>query len=248
MPRKRLFFSLPVLFFLVGTGFAETPIIVVDPGHGGKDPGAVSRGLKEKEIALAIAKRLVSSLKQKIGAEVRLTRSGDRFISLEGRDRVANADSCDLFISIHTNASRRSDAEGMEVYYLNKATDRAAQKLARRENQGDPRKEKEVGVIVSDLIQTAATEESAELARRVQQSLQQRLKKKHGIDSIRVKTALFYVLVGAKCPSLLIETGFITNPREGRRLKKGFFQKDLADAIAEGVLEHLKARPSDGNL
>lgn len=224
------------------------PVIVIDPGHGGKDPGAVSKKkIREKDVTLQISKKLAASLRKKAGVEVHLTRNGDRFIGLEERNRVANRRQCDLFLSVHANASRNAKANGLEIYYLNKASDQASARLASRENEWAPKKEREIDAIVSDLIQTAATEDSAELAAKLQRSLQRRLQKKHKISSIRVKTALFYVLVGAKCPSLLIETGFITNREEGRRLKTAAFQRDLADSIAEGVSAFLKTKDRAGS-
>lgn len=231
------------------TAAIPPPVIIIDPGHGGKDPGAISKKkIREKEVVLAISKKLVSALRRETRAAVFLTRSADRFITLEGRDQIANRKSCDLFLSIHANAAKNKKAEGLEIYYLNKATDQASRRLAARENEGAPKREKEIEAIVSDLIQTAATEESADLAQKVKISIGKRLGKKYGIEKPRVKTALFYVLVGAKCPSLLIETGFITNTREGGRLKSGGYQVDLAKAIAEGVALYFKTEGAGGDL
>jgi N-acetylmuramoyl-L-alanine amidase len=216
------------------------PVIVIDPGHGGKDPGAISKSkIREKDVVLAISKKLAQSLKKRLGAKIFFTRAGDQFVTLDYRNRFANQRRCDLFLSIHANASPNKKAEGLEIYYLNRATDTASERLAARENAGAPKREEEIEAILSDLIQAAVTEESAELSQQVRKSLRRRLLKKYGIKDIEVKTALFYVLVGAKCPSLLIETGFITNPKEGKRLKSAAFQKGLADAIAEGVAGYL---------
>lgn len=231
-----------------GLAFAEEPasqspppVIIVDPGHGGKDPGAISRfGIREKDLVLSLSRRLAASLKRTAGARVFFTRSKDRFISLDDRDRIANRHQCDLFISLHANSLANPKVEGVEIYYLNKATDAASRRLAERENAGAPKSQKALEVIVSDLIQTAATEESADLAGRVERRLKRKLQKKYGVDHIRVKTALFYVLVGAKCPSLLIEAGFITNPLDAKRLKKASYQKDFADAIAEVVRQYFR--------
>ena len=239
-----LFFSLPWSYGASGKKPAKPVLhIIIDPGHGGKDPGAISRKkLREKDVVLAISKRLAASLKKKLSASVLLTRDSDRFITLEERDLLANQHSCDLFLSIHANASRNLKAHGLEIYYLNKATDQASRRLAARENEGAPKKEHEIAVILSDLLQTASTEESAELAQRVKGTLEGPLQKKFTLGKIRVKTALFYVLVGAKCPSLLIETGFITNRQEGKRLNQARFQRGLAEAISNGVAGFLKSR------
>ncbi len=235
-------------------GSAVPPLIIIDAGHGGKDPGAIGifgKGkkkteIREKDVTLQISKHLAAALKKKMGARVVFTRPKDTFITLGERDRIANANACDLFLSVHANASTSPKSEGLEIYYLNKATDQASRRLAQRENEGAPQEEREMEAIVSDLIQTASTEESAELARDAVAALQ-KVKKKHRIEDIQVKTALFYVLVGAKCPSLLIETGFITHPVEGKRLKQSVFQKDLANAIAEAVLRYWKKSENSGS-
>lgn len=225
------------------------PVIIIDPGHGGKDPGALSRyKIREKDLVLSISKKLAVSLRRIAKTQVYLTRYTDKFVTLGARDEMANRHQCDLFLSIHANASTSVKAKGLELYYLNKATDSASARLASRENQGSSKKEKEMEIILADLIQTAATEESAELAAQVKDRLEIRLQK-YDMKNLHVKTALFYVLVGAKCPSLLIETGFVTNPQEASRMRKAIYQKEMADAIAEGVRRYLKGlqRP-DGDL
>src|SRR3989338_3834468 len=135
------FFSLLVLLATLGGGAvaappAEAPRIVIDPGHGGKDPGAVVRSLREKQVALSLAKKLAGTLEKKLGAKVSLTRAGDRFLTLADRNRVANRNRCDLFLSIHANSARNRRASGIEIYYLNRATDQASRRLADRENTG----------------------------------------------------------------------------------------------------------------
>lgn len=215
------------------------PVVILDAGHGGKDPGAIGiKKIKEKEIVLSLAKKVAAELKTT--ADVFLTRSQDRFVSLEGRNRFANRRTCDLFLSIHANASPTRSAHGIEIYYLNNATDQAARRLARRENEGAPKKEKELEAIVSQLILNAATEESAEAAATLRRSIRAGLK----IDP-QIRTALFYVLVGAKCPSLLIESGFVTNRSESQRLKNPRYQAQLARAIAQGVRSFFQAAPRE---
>jgi N-acetylmuramoyl-L-alanine amidase len=233
------------------------PIIVIDPGHGGKDPGAIGTfgkkkkkwSVREKDVVLQISKHLEAALKKKLKARVFYTRSKDAFITLGERNRVANRRQCDLFLSVHANAAKNPKAEGLEIYSLNKASDEASERLAARENEGAPAEERDIEAILSDLLQTAVAEESVLLAADVEKSFGKRLKPKYGIQRIESKTALFYVLVGAKCPSLLIETGFVTNEREGKRLKQGSYQRDLANAIAEGVAAYLaKSEDSGGDL
>lgn len=248
MKIRSLFCSL-ILFGLFLTAAANpAPVIVIDPGHGGKDPGAISRSrVREKDLVLAIGKKLMTSLKKR-GAQVYLTRNRDQFLTLEHRDQVANQRSCDLFLSLHANAAKRRKANGLELYYLNKATDAASRRLAARENEGSAKPKAAVEAILSDLIQTAATEESATLAQIVKKTVTSRMRGR-GLKEVRVKSALFYVLVGAKCPSLLIETGFMTHPEEGRRLKSAAYQTQLAEAIAEGAVRYLReAAESGGDL
>lgn len=257
MTRRGLFFKVVVTFVMIcmngplasegrSPSATSDKIIIIDPGHGGKDPGAIGyKKVREKDVVLSIAKRLSGALAKKAGAQVFLTRNNDRFITLGERDRIANRRSCDLFLSVHANASKNKMARGLEIYYLNKATDEASRRLALRENEGDPRAEKEIDGILSDLIQTASTEESAELALQVRKSLQKRMPSQAA--KVHVKTALFYVLVGAKCPSLLIETGFVTHPEEGKRLKQAAYQRKLAEAIAEGVQAYFASRGRPGS-
>lgn len=210
-------------------------VIIVDAGHGGKDPGALVKKVREKDITLAIARKVGALAKKRLAAKVVFTRSSDRFISLEERNRIANQNSCDFFVSVHVNAATSKKPEGIEIYYLNNATDRAAEKLAARENAGAPKKMTDVQAILSGLIQNAATEDSAEAAAYIRKGLQKRMSKKFGVKTVKVKTALFYVLVGTKCPSLLVETGFITNPREQKNLKKGSYQNALAESVVDGI-------------
>lgn len=233
------------------------PVIVIDPGHGGKDPGAVEtfgKGKKmdvvrEKDVVLQISKHLEAALKKKLKAKVFYTRPNDTFITLGERNRIANRKQCDVFLSIHANAAANPKAKGLEIYSLNKATDEASRRLAARENEGAPQEEHDMEAILSDLLQTAVAEESAVLAGEVDKSFHKRLKSKYAIERLETKTALFYVLVGAKCPSLLIETGFVTNPEEGKRLKSPAYQKDLARSIAEAVAAYLaKADQPSGDL
>jgi N-acetylmuramoyl-L-alanine amidase len=231
------------------------PTIVIDAGHGGKDPGAAGTfgkgkkktSVREKDVVLQIAKQLAAALKKRLGAQVTFTRPGDTFVTLGERDRIATRRRADLFLSVHANASKNQEAQGLEIYYLNKATDEASRRLAARENEGAPQKEQAIEEILSDLQQTAATEESSVLAAEVEKSFRRKIVDKYDVDRLNVKTALFYVLVGAKCPSLLIETGFVTNPEEGRRLKQVAYQRDLAGAIAEAVAQYWSASKERGS-
>lgn len=225
---------------------SQLPIIVIDPGHGGTDPGAIGLGrFREKNVVLQISKKLAAAIKKRIPCEIYLTRSDDRFVTLSGRNRFARGKKADLFISIHANASTSSIARGLEIYYLNNATDSAAKRLAARENETWTSNEEEdlTKAVLSRMIQNASTEESADLAQRVNQALFNTLKSAYSnVRNLGVKTALFYVLVDAKCPGILVETSFITNPEEGKRLSSPAYQQKVAVGIAEGIQKYWNAR------
>ncbi len=214
--------------------------IVLDPGHGGKDPGAIGvGGVAEKDIVLSVAKKLAAKLKKEMGIQVVLTRNDDRFVPLEDRTAIANAEDADLFISLHMNASPNSDAKGLETYYLDNTNDEAAIRLAAREN-GTLRKDiSDLQFILSDLTQNMKLEDSIALAHRIHGSLVSTMSKKMGdVRDLGVKKALFYVLVGARMPSVLVEMFFITNKTEGRAMTRSSYQRALAEALYQGVKEY----------
>ncbi|MBI4211595.1 MAG: DNA mismatch repair protein MutS [Deltaproteobacteria bacterium] len=219
-------------------------LIVIDPGHGGEDTGAVGKqGVKEKDVALTIAKRLARELKTNLGANVILTRTSDATLSLEERNRIANEHEADLFLSIHANASTDRKAHGLQTYFLNVATDKASEKLASRENASAKKPLPEVEHILSNMMQTYQADESQLLAADVQKSMVSGVSKHYdGVRDLKVQSALFYVLVGAKCPSILIESSFISNPQEERRLKNGYYQEHLAKAITRGIKKYVTTR------
>ena len=219
--------------------------IVIDPGHGGKDYGAPGylKGVHEKHVVLQIARRLAKKIKAELGLEVIMTRSGDRFLTLEERTALANTQNADLFISIHTNASRDRRAYGVETYFLNLATDEEAIRVAAMENATSTKNISDLQKILYDLMQNAKINESSRLAAYVQSSTIGHLKNKRysRIKSKGVKQAPFYVLLGAQMPSILIETAFISNARECKRLVDPGFQERLAEGIVEGIRQYIKA-------
>lgn len=212
--------------------------IVLDPGHGGHDPGAGGRGgLKEKNVVLDVAKRLRDLLTQD-GFRVILTRYDDRFIPLNGRPGIANREGADLFISIHANSSRSRAASGYEAYYLSEATDDQARALESSENASLP---EEVGQPISsrseailwDLLYTENRLESLELASFACRGLGgQGLP----VKSRGVKSARFVVLKGARMPAVLVEVGFISNSYEEARMRRPEYRQQLAEGIRKGVL------------
>ncbi len=206
--------------------------IVIDPGHGGKDPGALGRGtLQEKGIVLSISHKLRDVLTER-GYTVLMTRDTNHFIPLKKRTEFATQHKADLFLSIHANSATSSKANGIETYYLNvNSTDSTSEKIAARENIDSGYSIQELETLLKGLIRESKSEDSKRLARHVQQSL---VAATGAIDR-GVKHARFVVLIGTKVPAILIETGFLTNPVEGRKLETTAYQYKIATAIAQGV-------------
>lgn len=214
--------------------------IVIDPGHGGKDPGAIGiGGVAEKDIVLSIAKKLAVKLKNEMGIEVVLTRRDDRYLPLESRTAMANGEDADLFISLHMNASLNGDAHGVETYYLDNTTDEAAIRLAARENGTSRNNVSDLQFILSDMTQNMKLEESITLAHRLHGSIVGGMGKVMGeVKDLGVKKALFYVLVGARMPSVLVEMFFITHRDEGRAMSQPVYQDEMVEALFEGIQKH----------
>jgi N-acetylmuramoyl-L-alanine amidase len=217
--------------------------VVIDPGHGGHDTGAIGKeGTREKDVALSIAKKLAEELREK-GLEVVLTRDDDKFIRLEDRAKFANAEHGDLFISVHCNAAASRKLRGVETYTLNTSADRYSIRLAARENQSSEKGISDLQFILADLATKANTEESSRLANQVQRNMVTGLSRKYtGIKDLGHKEALFYVLLGVKMPAILVETSFLSNPEDEERLASGAFQSEVAKAISQGVEDFLDDR------
>jgi N-acetylmuramoyl-L-alanine amidase len=217
--------------------------IMIDPGHGGKDYGAPGylKGVHEKKVVLAIAKRLQQMIQSQLKVEAILTRDRDKYLSLEERTAMANTLDADLFISIHTNASPDRRASGVETYILNLATDDEAIRVAARENATSTKNISDLDSILNSLMTNAKVSESTRLASYVQQYMARSLKRKYKqIRSKGIKQAPFYVLLGANMPSILIETSFISNPRECKRLISKNYQKQLCQGIIDGIKRYIK--------
>ncbi|NJD56455.1 MAG: N-acetylmuramoyl-L-alanine amidase [Nitrospirae bacterium] len=226
--------------------------IVLDPGHGGHDPGAVGpNNLYEKDVVLDIALKLKKILAQDQNIEVFLTRETDIFIPLEQRTAIANSKNADLFMSIHANASPRRDAKGIETYLLNWTNDEEAMKVAARENAISLKKMKKMNegrdvldMMLSDLRRDNKRDESLKLANYVQHNMITGLNKNYShIVDHGVKQALFYVLFGAQMPSVLVEVSFISNPAEEKLLAKDSYRVELARSLASGVNQYMSALP-----
>lgn len=217
--------------------------IVIDPGHGGRDPGAMAFGLKEKNIVLNVAHRTAEVLKNKHNYEVLLTRDSDTFLSLEERTAIANTKNADLFVSIHVNAHPQKSAKGVETFYLNLATNAEAMRVAARENATSTHNISELQDILSDLMQNAKIKESSQLAEFVQTSLVTGLQQhKYSTKNLGVKQAPFYVLIGAEMPAVLAEISFITNPGEAKLLADDNYLQSIAEQIAAGVVTFIEHR------
>ncbi len=216
--------------------------IVVDAGHGGKDPGAIGpTSLKEKEVALKVAKLLKKELEKRIGAEVILTRSTDKFLPLEQRTAIANAKKADLFISIHCNAAPSRRLSGIETYFLNFALDEEAMRVAALENAMSEKRMGELKGILNKIMKNTKVAESKRLGQYIQKGLVKTLRKKYSkINDLGVKQAPFFVLIGARMPSVLTEISFISNRREERRLRSRRYLETIAKGIAEGVDAYIK--------
>jgi N-acetylmuramoyl-L-alanine amidase len=233
---------------------AEPKTVVLDPGHGGKDPGAEgSFGVPEKHVTLALAYLIKEKLEEQGGVRVVLTRTDDRYVSLEERTATANAQGAELFVSIHANASESDGLSGIETYTLNNTDDRATIRLAALENgltlAGATPGEQDLAYILSDLVQTGKEDESVLLARAVQGELVRYLRGRwKNVSDLGVKKGPFYVLVGAYMPCVLVEVGFLTHPVEGPRMATHRYQRDIAEGVAEGVRRFLAAPPPGANL
>lgn len=212
--------------------------VIIDPGHGGKDPGAIGRkGTKEKTIALQIAKRLKSVLEKKLGVKAILTRGDDTFIPLRRRAQIARQENGKLFVSIHCNAAKHRQAQGWEIYFLSEAKTTEAAEVARKENASlqyeAPEALEDVDIIRSQLLSTQFLKESQDLAGAIKNEVDHISK----LKNLGVKQANFYVMQGTMgdMPSVLVECGFLSNAAEEKRLKSGPFQQQMAEAIYQGL-------------
>ena len=223
--------------------------LVVDPGHGGAETGAIGPGgLQEKDVTLEIAKRVAAALPRVLSCRTVLTRDTDIAISLDDRTSVANHEKADLFLSIHANSSRSASAQGSETYYLSlEASDKIAQEVASRENAaaaaapGSPARgsaNPDLDFILWDLAQSAHLKESSEIA----EAIQGELNAVSNTGSRGIKQAPFRVLVGASMPAVLVEVAFISNPDQEKQLRNPQFQQEVADAVARAVARFFSKR------
>lgn len=215
--------------------------VVIDAGHGGNDPGAIGKnGLREKDVALDIAKRL-SKLLRADGIEVVMTRSADNFVSLSRRVEIANNSNIDFFISIHANANRVRSLAGFEVYYVSTSVNDSGRALEAAQNAkldldascfaGNSRN---LQAILWDMIYTHSRAEAIELSRSICRIIDRNLDTR----ILGIKGARFYVLKGVRMPAVLIETGFLSNQNEERRLKNNYYRQLIAESIEDGIRDY----------
>jgi len=241
------------VFLLLGCSSPDrsSDLIVIDAGHGGADCGAKCENRYEKDAVLAIVKRLKDEFEDE-GYRVYLTRASDRFLTLGERTRIADKKDAKVFISIHANAianhSRFNEVEGVETYFLQKSRDAKSQRIAKKENsavlQGTDMLSK--NVIIDSVLNGPKIIESHKLAIDVQNSMIKSLRGSYrDVVDGGVRPAPFYVLVGASRPSILVEVGYITNPKERKRIFDSNYQKRLAKGIVSGVSRYLNNRKKE---
>ncbi len=217
--------------------------VVIDPGHGGKDPGTVGpNGVQEKEVVLDVAKRLHRLLAPRDHIEPLLTRTGDQFVSLQDRAAFAQQRGADLFISIHVNSSPKRDTKGIEVYVLGHASDADASATAARENDepGDGADDVTslIQSMLGDLSNSRREEQSLELADVLRQSVIRKVQGRYDLVDLGIKRAPFYVLLNAGVPSILSELAFLSNADDAARLRRPEFRQLIAEALAAGIAKY----------
>ncbi len=217
-------------------GMRQVQTVVLDPGHGGRDPGALGAyGLREKDVTLRLARALRPRLVAR-GFRVVMTRDSDRTLSLEERTALAEGVGGDVFVSLHINASRRRSARGIETYYLDKSHERHSRRVAARENGVPANRLDDLQRIVAQLRVSEVSVHSARLANAVHREVIAGVRSTHGsVEDLGVKRGPFYVLFLSNMPSILLEVGFLTNGAEARRLRSDFYIDVLAEQISRGL-------------
>lgn len=224
---------LPTLAEQFGLGVKT---IVLDPGHGGKDPGAMgANGLREKDIVLTVAKKVADILRRETAFHVILTRDRDVYLPLEERTAIANTSEADLFLSIHANSAPNRHASGVETYYLSLATSREEMQAAALENAASASRLSDLQSILQDLMQNSKIEESVRFAGSVQNSMINGLNRHYRINNLGVKKAPFIVLIGAQMPAVLTEIAFLSNSEDENRLRDDRYLDAVARHIADGI-------------
>lgn len=217
--------------------------IILDPGHGGTDPGCLDpKGLKEKDFTLDIALKLKAILEAETDLAVVLTRQTDIYVPLETRTVVANQKKADLFVSIHVNAFRQKARSGIETFFLNFSPDPAVNELAAKENATTTKTIGEMEKIIKKIAQNSRIIESRELARKIQASLVASLSKAYtGVKDLGSKGGPFWTLLGSEMPAVLVEVAHLTNPEEAKRLQSPAFRHNIARGIFDGIKSYIRS-------
>ncbi len=237
----------PVIYKHHAVTYAAHPLreVIIDPGHGGKDPGAIGRvGTREKDIVLDVSRR-IKRLLEKDGIKVRMTRNRDEFITLQGRTEMACRSKADLFVSIHANSSPVKAVSGMEIYSL-RDLDYSERNEAQRKANTDlmfrhllmDRKDHDLQNIVSDLLYSYKQAEGSYLAGYISEQVPEISR----IKSRGSKVARFYVLRNTMIPAVLVEIGYVTNPQEERQLRQSVYRQKIAGALAETISSYVRSR------
>jgi N-acetylmuramoyl-L-alanine amidase len=217
--------------------------IVLDPGHGGEDPGAISKkGQKEKDVVLAVASELRDLLAQRKGLEVVLTRESDIYIPLETRPVIANQKKADLFISIHANSHRNRKRKGVETFYLNFSPRLEVNEIAALENATSTKTIGEMADTLKKIVRNSKFLESRDLAEKIQGNLVKSLSQHYSaVESLGVKGGPFWVLIGGEMPSVLVEISHLSNQQEEERLRSLAYRRQVAQGIYDGILEYMRS-------
>ena len=220
--------------------------IVIDPGHGGYDPGAQTGALTESALVLDVAQRLEARLKSETALEIVLTRRNDAYVPLRARTELANRVGADLFLSIHANAARNPRARGVETYHLNLATDPSAQSVAARENAASREGMHALPQLIRSITMHSKRDESRDFAAIVQRHLVGAVSQVDpGVQDLGVKQAPFVVLIGADMPSVLAEISFLTNQEDAAFLATETYRDLIADALLHSIIEYQRTlKPS----
>jgi len=215
--------------------------IVIDPGHGGNDPGCIGKsGLQEKQVVLDVCQRLKKLLSQNSSWQVVLTRESDILIPVENRTVIANQKQGDIFISVHANANPSKKRSGVETFYLNFSQDPSVNAIAARENATSTKNISQMKEIIKKIVQNSKIVESKELAEKIQKNLVKNLSQTYkNVKDLGVKGGPFWVLIGGEMPSVLVEISHMSNPQEEARLKTSAYRQLIAQGIYQGILDYI---------
>jgi N-acetylmuramoyl-L-alanine amidase len=217
--------------------------VVIDPGHGGADPGAIGhKGQQEKEVVLEVAKDLRDLLMAGKGLNVIMTRESDIYLPLENRTVIANQKVADIFISIHANANRKKSRRGVQTFFLNFTPDEQVVEIAARENATSTRTIGQMKDALRKIVENSKILESRSLAEKIQENLLKSLSQHYSeVEDLGVRGGPFWVLIGGEMPSVLVEISHLSNPQEEERLRSAPYRKQVAQGIYDGIVEYIRS-------